>query len=205
VQIKLKDRPNPTQQFQGNGPYTANFTIDYTGSSTVQVKLPSTKKYHPMGPGPITITITYPGGGGGSSGVTETIIPTWLTGPDWVYYPFRATDTGNVMVVVTCEAPIIRIRLYGSSYPTGNYSAPGGTYTVPVGAVSPGQPDQQIQVQLRTLDGKGREIPYYGPGTITIAYPIASYDIRAQIGDRTITIRATASYLATRVISWQIE
>jgi len=206
VQIRLKDRPSPPQDFQGDGPYIANFTIDYTGSCTVQVKLPSTKKYGPMGPGPISISITYPtAGGGGGSGVTEAIIPTWLTGPDWVNYPFRATDTGNVTVVVTCDAPIIRIKLEGSSYPMGTYAAPGGTYYVPVGPVSPSQPDQQIQVQLRALDGKGKEIPYYGPGTITITYPIASYDIRAQIGDRTITIRATASYLATRVISWQIE
>jgi hypothetical protein len=204
VLIRLKDSPSPTQQFSGNGPYIANFTIDYTGSCTVQVKLPSTKKYGPMGPGPITITITYPSAGGGT-GVTEMIIPTWLTGPSWVYYPFRATDTGVVTVTVQCDAQIIRIKLEGSSYPQGNFSAPGGTYTVPVGPVSPGQSDQRIMVQTRNLDKKGKEVPYYGPGTITIAYPIASYDIRAQQGERSITVRTTASYLATRVISWQIK
>ena len=202
VQIRLKNNPAPTQHFQGDGPYIANFEIDYSGSCTVQVKLPSTKKYHPMGPGPITITITYPtgGGGGGEAGATETIIPAWLTGPDWVYYPFRATDTGTVLVIVECAAPIIRIKLYGSPLPWG--SSP---YTTPVEPVSPAQPDQQIQVQTRTYDNKHHEIPYYGPGTITITYPIASYDIRAQKGERTITVRTTASYLATRVISWQTE
>lgn len=199
VQIRLKDRPNPTQQFIGNGPYIANFTIDYIGSCTVQVKLPSTKKYHPLGPGPITITITYPSPSGGT-GVTETIIPQWQTGSSWVYYPFRATDTGMVTVIVECAAPIIRIKLVGSSTPTGD-----SPYTSPVGPVSPGQPDEQIQVQTRTYDPKGREVPYYGPGTITIAYPISSYDIRAEQGERSLTVRVTASYLATRVISWQIE
>jgi hypothetical protein len=105
-----------------------------------------------------------------------------------------------VTVIVECGAPIIRIKLVGSSTPTGD-----SPYTAPVGPVSPGQPDEQIQVQTRTYDPKGREVPYYGPGTITIAYPIASYDIRAEQGERSLTVRVTASYLATRVISWQIE
>lgn len=204
VQIKLKNPSKPPQQFIGDGPYIATFEVEYSSSCTVQVKLPSTKKYGPMGPGPITITITYPSAGGGT-GVTETIIPQWLTGSGWVYYPFRATDTGITTVTVECAAQIIRIKLYGSSYPQGTYTAPGGTYTVPVGPVSPDQPDQQIMVQTCNYDKKGHEVPYTGPGTITIAYPIASYDIRAEQGERTITVRATASYLATRVISWQIE
>jgi len=199
VQVRLKNNPAPTQHFQGNGPYIASFQIDYSGPCTVQVKLPKESKYGPLEPGPITITITYPTGIGGT-GPTETIIPEWLTGADWVYYPFRATDTGFVMVVVACAAPIVRIQLSGSPNPYG--SSP---YTAAVGPVSPGQPDQQIQVQTRTYNEKGKEIPYYGPGTIIITYPIASYDIRAQKGDRTTTVRATASYLATRVISWQIE
>lgn len=200
VQIRLKNPSKPTQQFQGDGPYIADFEIDSPSSSClVQVKLPSTKKYDPMGPGAITIIITYPSASGGT-GVTERIIPQWLTGPDWVYYPFRTTDTGTVTVIVECDAQIIRIQLVGSSTPVGD-----SPYSAPVGAVSPSQPDQQIQVQTRNLDRHGHEVPYYGPGTITIDYPIASYDIRAQQGERTITVRVTASYLATRVISWQIE
>ncbi len=199
VEIRLKNPSRPTQHFQGDGPYIAIFEVDYSDSCTVQVKLPKEDKYGPMGPNPITITITYPSAGGGN-GVTETVIPQWLTGPDWVYYPFRATDTGTVLVVVKCDAPIVRIKLVGAPGAAG--SSP---YTSPVGPVSPGEPDQQIQVQTRTYDGEGEEVPYYGPGTITITYPIASYDIRAQQGERTITVRATASYLATRVISWQIE
>jgi len=199
VQIKLKNPSRPTQSFKGDGPYVATFETDYSSSCTVRVKLPKTSKYGPMGPGPITITITYPTDSGGN-GVTETIIPTWSTGPDWVYYPFRATDTGTVLVIVECAAPIIRIKLVGA--PGSSGSSP---YTAPVGPVSPGQPDRRIKVQLRAYDEEGEEVPYYGPGTITITYPIASYDIRAQQGERTITARATASYMATRVISWQIE
>ncbi len=195
VLIRLKDESAPTQDFEGDGPYIANFEIDYTGSCIVQVKLP--KEYRPLGPGPITITITYPIEG---AGATETIIPEWLTGADWVPYPFRATDTGTVLVVVECEADIVRIKLVGAPGSAG--SSP---YTAPVGPVRPGQPDQQIQVQTRTSTGHGHEAPYYGPGTITITYPIASYDIRAEKGDRAITVRATASYMATRVISWQVE
>jgi len=199
VLVRLKDRPNPTQHFQGDGPYIADFEIDYSGSCIVQVKLPKETKYGPLEPGPITITIIYPTGIGGT-GATETIIPEWLTGSSWVSYPFRATDAGIVLVIVECNAPIVRIKLYGAPGPPG--SSP---YTAEVRPVSPGQPDQEIQVQTRTYDEKGHEIPYYGPGTIIITYPIASYDIRAQKGDCTTTVRATASYLAMRVISWQIE
>jgi hypothetical protein len=199
VQIKLKNPSRPTQNFQGDGPYIATFDADYSDSCTVRVKLPKENKYGPMGPGPITITITYPSAGGGN-GVTETIIPAWLTGSGWVHYPFRATDEGTVLVVVECDAPIVRIKLVGASGSAG--SSP---YTAPVEPVSPGQADQKIKVQTLTYDEEGHEVPYYGPGTITITYPIASYDIRAQQGERTTTVRATASYLATRVISWQIE
>jgi hypothetical protein len=200
VQIRLKNPSRPPQHFQGDGPYIADFEIDDPSTlCTVQVKLPKETKYGPLEPGPITITIIYPTGIGGT-GATETIIPEWLTGSSWVSYPFRATDAGFVMVVVACDAPIVRIQLYGAPGPPG--SSP---YTAAVGPLSPGQPDQEIQVQIRTYDEKGHEIPYYGPGTIIITYPIASYDIRAQKGDRTTTVRTTASYLATRVISWQIE
>ena len=201
VKIRLKKPSRPAQSFQGDGPYVATFEIDQPSTSCrVQVKLPKTSKYGPMGPGPITISITYPTDSGGASGVTETIIPLWLTGPDWVYYPFRAADTGNVLVVVECDAPIIRIKLVGA--PTSPRSSP---YSEPVEPVSPSEPDQQIKVQTRAYNLEGEEIPYYGPGTITITYPISSYDIRAQQGERTITARATASYMATRIISWQIE
>ncbi|MBA7711118.1 hypothetical protein ES703_120072 [subsurface metagenome] len=84
----------PDYQFQGDGPYIAEFEIDSAGSYNILVTLPRTNKYGPLGPGQITIAITY---------------------------------------------------------------------------------------------------------------PIASYDIRAQKGECTITVRATASYLATRIISWQIQ
>lgn len=200
VQIRLKNPSRPSQSFQGDGPYIATFEIDqYSSSCTVRVKLPKENKYGPMGPGPIIITITYPAAGGGT-GVTETVIPEWLTGPNWVNYYFRATDTGTVLVIVECEADIVRIKLVGSPLPQG--SSP---YTAPVEAVSPSEPDQRIRVKTSNYDEEGGEVPYYGPGTITITYSIASYDIRAQQGERTTTVRATASYLATRVISWQIE
>ena len=198
VQVRLKDRPNPPYHFQGDGPYIAEFEITYSGSCTVQVKLPAETKYGPLGPGPITITITYPVVGG--TGATETIIPEWLTGPDWVHYPFRATDTGFVLVIVECGAPIVRIKLHGGPAQPGEFS-----YTADYTAVIDEAGSYEIWVQTRDYDEEEGEIPYYGPGTITITYPIASYDIRAQKGDRTITVRATASYLATRVISWQIE
>jgi hypothetical protein len=38
-----------------------------------------------------------------------------------------------------------------------------------------------------------------------INYPVASYDLKSNRNGRTITVRATASPSAVRVISWQLE
>jgi hypothetical protein len=42
-------------------------------------------------------------------------------------------------------------------------------------------------------------------GTLMINYPVASYDLKSTRNGRTITVRATASPNAVRVISWQLE
>jgi hypothetical protein len=44
-----------------------------------------------------------------------------------------------------------------------------------------------------------------GTGTITISYPVATYDIRSEMNGRSVTSRATASVNAVRIISWQLE
>ena len=200
VLVRMKERPEATQNFWGDGPYIAVFDLDQAGPRIVQVKLPPETKYGPLEPGPITITITYPVAGDGDGGVTETIIPEWQTGASWVRYPFRATDAGVVLVIVGCDADVVIIKLHGAP------GQPGTTpYIEEVEPVSPHQPDQEIWVQTLVYDEQGRLVPYDGPGTITITYPIASYDVRVQKGDCTITVRATASYLVTRVISWQVE
>lgn len=126
------------------------------------------------------------------AGATETITPEWQTGSGWMSYPLRATDEGVVLVVVETDAPIVKIKLRGAPGPPG--SSP---YTAEIDEAG------SYAIRVQTLD-ENEEV-YDGPGTITITYPIASYDIRAQKGDCTTTVRATASYLATRVISWQIE
>jgi len=137
------------------------------------------------------------------AGADETITPEWQDGEGEHTYDFDTTDKGSITVTIdniTASKPVI----------------------VELSHV-PGQPDYQFQGDgpyiaefeidsagsysiLVTLPKKGK-YGALGPGLITIAitYPIASYDIRAQKGDRTITVRATASYLATRVISWQVE
>ena len=136
------------------------------------------------------------------AGATETITPEWQDGEGEHTYDFDTTDKGSITVTIdniTASKPVI-VELSGV----------------------PGQPDYQFQGDgpyiaefeidsagsysiLVTLPRKGK-YGALGPGLITIAitYPIASYDIRAQKGDRTITVRATASYLATTVVSWQV-
>ena len=132
------------------------------------------------------------------AGATETIMPEWQTSEDWVFYPFRATDRGSVVVTVDADAPRVLLKLDKEKefnnipYCVAEFHIDSaGSY--------------EVQAKTIDYDENGDDIPYWGSGVITITYPIASYDIRAQKGDRTITVRATASYLATRVISWRIE
>lgn len=135
---------------------------------------------------------------------TRTIPLEWQDGQGEHNYDFNATDNGLIAVVIdniTASKPVI----------------------VELSQV-PGQPDYEFQgdgpyIAVFEIDSAGsytilvtlpRTNKYgpLGPGPITITIyenPVVVYDIRAQEGDRTITVRATASYLATWVISWQTE
>ena len=137
------------------------------------------------------------------AGAAETVTPEWQDGEGEHTYDFNTTDKGSITVVIdniTASKPVIVELSQVPGQP--NYEFTGdGPYTAVFEIDSAG-----LYNTLVTLP-KTNKYSALGPGpiTITITYPIASYDIRAQKGDCTITVRATASYLATRVISWEIE
>ena len=133
------------------------------------------------------------------AGATETVIPEWQDGKKWQTYTVDTTDRGTITVVVETDAPAVDITLEGVVY-----ELEGGSPYVAEFEIDSAD-SYSIQVITYEYDKKGKKKAASFPGIITITYPIASYDIRAQKGDCTITVRATASYLATRVISWQIE
>ena len=137
------------------------------------------------------------------AGATETITPEWQDGEGEHTYDFNTTDKGSIVVVIdniTASKPVIVELSHVSGQP--DYSFQGdGPYIAEFEIDSSGS--YTILVTLPKTNKYGPLVP--GSITIAITYPIASYDIRAQKGDCTITVRATASYLETRVISWQIE
>ncbi len=135
---------------------------------------------------------------------TRMISLEWEDGQGEHEYDFDATDAGIIFVRID------------------NITA-SKTVIVELSKV-PGQPDYEFTgdgpyISVFEIDSAG---PYtilvtlprtnkygpLGPGPITITIyenPVTVYDIRAQTGDHAITVRATASYLATTVISWRVE
>ena len=136
-------------------------------------------------------------------GSTETVMPVWQDGQGEHNYYFDATDKGSITVAIdniTASKPVIVELSHVRGQP--DYSFQGdGPYTAVFQIDSAGS--YNILVTLPRSNKYGPLGP--GPITISITYPIASYDIKAQKGDRTITVRATASYLATKIISWLLE
>lgn len=137
------------------------------------------------------------------AGATETITPDWQDGEGEHNYDFQASDKGSITVLIgniTASKPVITELSYVPGQPDYEFQG-DGPYIAEFEISSAGS--YNILVTLPKENKYGPLGP--DPITISITYPIASYDIRAQKGDHTITVRATASYLATRVISWQIE
>ena len=128
------------------------------------------------------------------AGASETITPTWQSGGGAKCYPLTSTDSGSVFVVIETAASTVRADLRSSctsgSLPTLSGSSP---YTLQFAGQSAGT----LQVVVQTVPPSS--------GTLTINFPIASYDLRSQRDGRTISVRATASTNATAIISWQLD
>jgi hypothetical protein len=132
------------------------------------------------------------------AGASETITPAWQSGGGAKCYGFTSTDSGSIFAVVETDATTVWVTLLAGG---ASCVRPGGL--PPLGGASPytlqfsGQPAGSYQVLVQTAPPAS--------GTLTINYPVASYDLQSQRDGRTITARATASTNAVSVISWQVE
>lgn len=133
-----------------------------------------------------------------SAGASESITPAWQSGAGPKCYPFTATDGGLSFAVITTDAATVYATLLPGA---ASCVRPGGLgplsgaspYTVQFGPESAGP--FQILVEM---------VPD-STGTLTINYPIASYDLRSARDGRSITARATASTNAVTIVSWQLN
>ena len=128
------------------------------------------------------------------AGASETITPTWQSGGGPKCYPLTSTDSGSVFVVIETAAATVRADLRSSCTGAG---LPDLSGSAPYALQFTGQPAGTHQVVIQTVPPD--------TGTLTINYPVASYDLRSQRDGRTITSRATASANAVTIISWQLD
>ena len=132
------------------------------------------------------------------AGASETITPTWQSGTGAKCYPLTSSDSGFIFAVVETDASDVWVALLSGSascVKPGGLSPLGGTspYTVQFAS----EPAGSYQVLVETDPASS--------GTLTINYPIASYDLRSERDGRSITTRATASTNAVTIISWQLD
>jgi len=113
-------------------------------------------------------------------------------------YPFTSSEMGTIFAAVDVTATQVWITLLSDSDPCLR-----PVWLNPVEGPSPytaqflDQPAEDYQLLVETDSSE--------TGTITISYPVATYDIRSEMNGRSITSRATASVNAVRIISWQLE
>ena len=123
----------------------------------------------------------------------ETIILEWETEPAWKY-EYLLDMAGPVTVSLTVETEVGHVMVWLGNKQVYNSQDP------PDGLVLQIEPDDPHIIRVQTP-------AYTGLVTmvVTIRYPAAIYDIRAQQDNSIITARAEASCLRIGVISWQVE
>jgi hypothetical protein len=134
-----------------------------------------------------------------AAGTSESITPVWQEGVGPKCYPFTSSEVGTIFAAVAHPtATQVWITLLSDSDPC----------VKPVG-LNPveGPPPYTVQFSDRVAGSYQLlvETSPSGTGTVTISYPVASYDIRSEMNGRSVTSRATASANAVRIVSWQLE
>jgi hypothetical protein len=133
-----------------------------------------------------------------AAGMAEGITPAWQAGGGAKCYPFASSEAGSIFAMVEVAPSQVWITLLSDSDPCQkpvdlNPVGEGPPYTVQFSDKAAGS----YQLLVETVSS--------GTGTVTISYPVASYDIRSEMNGRSVTSRATASANAVRIVSWQLE
>jgi hypothetical protein len=133
-----------------------------------------------------------------AAGMAESITPAWQAGGGAKCYAFTSSEVGSIFAMVEvapsqvwithlsdsdpCEKPLDLNPVEGPPpYTVQFLDKPAGSY----------------QLLVETSPS--------GTGTVTISYPVASYDIQSEMNGRKVVSRATASRNAVRIASWQLE
>ena len=124
--------------------------------------------------------------------VTETL--EWETEPGWNDYPLELLAPATISLAIETEAEYVKVKLLGDQIEMHLLKDP--PYETELEIESPGS--YIIQVETPAFRGLVTMV-------VTIRYPAAIYDIRAQKDNTIITARAKAGYLGVGVISWQVE
>jgi len=135
-----------------------------------------------------------------NAGMAESVTPAWQAGAGAKCYPFTSSDAGSILAMVEVAPSQVWIALLSDS----------DLCETPVGLDPVGEgPPYSVQFSDRPAGAYQLLVEMVPPGTgmetITISYPVASYDIRSEMNGRSVTSRATASANAVRIVSWQLE
>ena len=131
-----------------------------------------------------------------AAGMTESITPVWQEGAGAKCYPFTSSEAGSIFAMVDVPPSQVWITLL-------SYSDPCET-PVGLGPVED-PPPYTVQFLNKPAGSYRLLVETAASGTVTISYPVATYDIRSEMNGRSVTSRATASVNAVRIISWQLE
>jgi hypothetical protein len=134
-----------------------------------------------------------------AAGMAESITPAWLEGAGAKCYPFTSSEAGSIFAMVEVEPSQVWITLLSDSDPPPACQTPVGLSPVE------GPPPYTVQFLDKPAGSYQLLVKTDSSGTITISYPVATYDIRSEMNGRSVTSRATASANAVRIISWQLE
>lgn len=126
---------------------------------------------------------------------SETITLEWETEPGWnEYYLLDMPGPVTIGLEFETEADFVKVKLLGKNPQEYNLKVP--PYELEL-QIDPADYDA-IEVQTPAFTGLVTMV-------VTITYPAAIYDIRAQKDNSIITVEAKASYLGIGVSSWQVE
>ncbi|MEX1252796.1 MAG: hypothetical protein WEE64_00500 [Dehalococcoidia bacterium] len=124
---------------------------------------------------------------------TQTAEPAWQGGTGVQCYPFTSAEDGVVSVILQTSAAGVQADLRSSCSGAALPALPGPSpyllqYLRAAGSY-------QLVVQTTTS----------GSGSVSITFPAASYDLRADRDGSIATVRTTAGNGAVEVISWQLD
>jgi hypothetical protein len=129
-------------------------------------------------------------------GMAESITPPWQGGGGPKCYPFASSEAGTIFAMVAVPPSQVWITLLSDS----------DLCQKPVG-LGPVEdpPPYTVQFLNKPAGSYKLLVETAAAGTVTISYPVATYDIQSDMNGRTVVSRATASRNAVRIVSWQLE